>query len=281
MTRRRAALGVAVVVVLATAGAGAATSSDPPYAKRLQILDALATRYPGAVQRGTPLGKYGLWAGIVVQTTWQQRSHRDRIGLWSMMNVRLSVEPSSYAALLDRPGAPADARALCTSASATEVCAAWTRYFLAVKRRQPAATLLYLLWRAHTTAIATNLRAQRRAFERVRTTQLERNFWSSWVQIVFLLEAARFPTNATTSVRASKLLMPPCSPLGAPGCALTAHDLGRTFPFVFALATRPASIDHDLKEYETLRTNPLALTVLVASDPALARAIALYLAVAR
>lgn len=279
MTRGHVALGVAVVVVLATAGAGAATTPDPPYTKRLQILETLAARYPGAVQHGTTLGKYGLWAGIVVQTAWQQRSHRDRLGLWSMMNLHLSVEPSTYAALLARSGSR-DARKVCASVE-TPVCRDWVDYFIGVDRHLPAPTLLRLLWRAHTTAIATNLRTQRRAFDRIRTTQLERNFWSSWVQIVFLLEAARFPTNATTSVRASKLLMPPCSPLGAPGCALTAHDLGRTFPFVFALATRPASIDNDLKEYETLRTNPLALTVLVASDPALARAIALYLAVAR
>jgi hypothetical protein len=281
VTLRRAALGLAVVVALATAGAGAATGSDTPYTKRLQILEALAVRYPGAVQHGTPLGKYGLWSGIVVQTAWQQRSHRDRIGLWSMMNLHLSVEPSTYAARLERPGAPGDARSLCMSATAVAVCEDWARYFLAARQGLPPSTLLRLLWRAHTTAIATNLRAQRAAFARVRTTQPERNFWSSWVQIVFLLEAAHFPTNATTSVRASKLLMPPCSPLGAPGCRLTAHDLGRTFPFVSALATRPASIDRDLKEYETLRTNPLALAALVASDPALTRAIGLYLAVAR
>lgn len=280
MTRGRVALGVAVVAI-ATAGAGAATSADTPYTKRLQILEALAARYPGAVQHGTPLGRYGLWAGIVVQTGWQQRSHRDRIGLWSLMNFHLSVEPSTYAARLDRPGAPRDARSLCKSAATTQVCEDWTRYFLAVRQGLPAPTLLRLLWRAHTTAIANGLRTQRRAFEHVATTRLERNFWSSWVQIVFLLEAARFPTNATTSVRASTLLMPPCSPLGATGCSLTVKDLGRTFPFVSALALRPASIDRDLQEYETLRTNPAALGALELSDPALATALTLYLAVAR
>ena len=278
MTRGRVALGVAVVA-LATAGAGPAISADTPYTKRLQILEALAARYPGAVQRGTPLGRYGLWAGIVVQTGWQQRSHRDRIGLWSLMNLHLSVEPTAYADLFARSGSR-DARKVCASVE-TAVCRDWVSYFIGADRHLPAPTLLRLLWRAHTNAIATGLRTQRRAFEHVATTKLERNFWSSWVQIVFLLEAARFPTNATTSTRASTLLMPPCSPLGAPGCSLTVKDLGRTFPFVSALALRPASIDRDLEEYETLRTNPAALGALELSDPALAAALGLYLAAAR
>ena len=280
MTGGRAALGLAVVVVLATAGAGAATVPDPPYSKRVHILETLAVRYPGHVERGNPLGKYGLWAGILVQTSWQQRSHRDRIGLWSMVNVHLSVEPSTYAALVERPGASRDPRVACAATPAPQVCEAWTRYFLAAKQGLPAPTLLRLLWRSHTTAIVNALRTQRAAFDGVATTALERNFWASWIEIVFLLEASRFPTDAATSVRASTLLMPPCSPLGTTGCRLTIKDLGRAFPFVSALALRPASIDRALAEYTTLRSNPAAVGALELADPSLALTLRLYLAVA-
>jgi hypothetical protein len=154
-------------------------------------------------------------------------------------------------------------------------------YFVGVDRHLPAATLLRLLWRAHTTAIVSALRAQRAAFDRVATTALERSFWASWIEIVFLLEASRFPTDAATSTRASALLMPPCSPLGSPGCELNARDLGRAFPFVSALALRPASIDRALAEYTTLRSNPAAVGTLALTDPALSLALKLYLAVAR
>jgi hypothetical protein len=285
VTRSRLALGVAVVIAAAGAGAGlAATASDTPYAKRLQILEALAARYPGRVEPSQPLGKYGLWAGILVQTTWQRDSHRDRIPLWSLMNQHLSVEPTTYATELERARGVRDPQALCASSPSTSpagVCEAWMRYLIGAKQGLPAPTLLRLLWRAHTTAIAYALGAQRQAFERVRTTTLERNFWGGWVEIVFLLDAAHFPTDAVTSVRASKLLMPPCSPLGTPGCQLRVADLGRAFPFVSALALRPASIDRAVREFATLRSNPLALTSLELADPSLGLALRLYLTVAR
>jgi hypothetical protein len=155
------------------------------------------------------------------------------------------------------------------------------RYLIAAKQGLPAPTLLRLLWHAHTTAIVYALRTQRQALEHVVTTTLERRFWASWIEIVFQLEASKFPTDAATSVRASRLLMPPCSPLGTPGCRLRAADLGRAFPFVSTLALRHASIDRALKEYRTLRSNPLALETLALSDPSLLVALKLYLAVAR
>src|SRR5207302_7319978 len=160
---------------------------------------------------------------------WQQASSRDRIPLWALVNRHLSVDPSSYATLLERAGPHADPRALCATSRPADVCKGWTNYLIGVTQGLPAPTLLRLLWRAHTTAIVYALRSQRQQFDRVRTTTLERNFWGSWIEIVFMLEAARFPTDSLTSVRASKLLMPPCSPLGTPGCRLRVADLGRAF----------------------------------------------------
>jgi hypothetical protein len=277
-------LGLVVVIAAAGAGVGlAGTASDTPYAKRLQILEALATRYPGHLEPSQPLGKYGLWAGILVQTTWQKNSHRDRIPLWSIMNQHLSVEPTTYATELELAGKVRDPHVLCASrpSANSTVCEAWMRYLIGAKQGLAAPTLLRLLWHAHTTAIVYALRTQRQAFDRVRTTTLERRFWASWIEIVFLLEASQFPTDAATSVRASRLLMPPCSPLGTPGCRLRAADLGRAFAFVSILALRHASIDRALKEYKTLRSNPLAVDTLALSDPSLVVALRLYLAVAR
>jgi hypothetical protein len=285
VTRTRLALGVAVCLAAAGVGAAAAaTGGDTPYAKRLQILEALAARYPGRVEPSQPLGRYGFWAGILVQTTWQEHSHRDRIPLWSLMNQHLSVEPTTYARELERAHGVPDPQALCASSRSTSlasVCEAWMGYLIGAKQGLPAPTLLRLLWHAHTTAIVYALGAQRQALDRVRTTTVERNFWGSWVEIVFLLDASHFPTDAITLVRASKLLMPPCSPLGTPGCRLRVADLGRAFPFVSVLASRPASIDRALREFTRLRSNPLALTSLELADPPLALALRLYLAVAR
>src|SRR5439155_16428876 len=106
---------IVAVGVTAAAGAAFADSAEPPYAKRLQILGALAARYPGRVERGSAIGKYGLWAGIVVQTAWQKNSGRDRILLWSEMNRHLSVEPSTYAALLEHVGSDGHPRWECAS----------------------------------------------------------------------------------------------------------------------------------------------------------------------
>ena len=120
---------------------------------------------------------------------------------------------STYAALLEHVGSDGNPRSACASTRAADVCAAWLRYLIAARKGLSAPTLLDLLWHAHTTAIASALRSQRRLLDHVPTTWLERNFWASWIEIVFLLDAARFPTDAATSVRASRRLMPPCSPL--------------------------------------------------------------------
>jgi len=277
---RRALLLAAVVAAAAGSAQAGGSGPKPPYSERLRIVEGLAARFPGHVETGNQYGRYGLWAGIVVQTEWQLHSHRDRIPLWAVMNEHLSVEPSTFEGLYVRSGAH-DAGAVCGGLFATGLCEPWVGYMIAADGHSPPATLQRLLWRAHTNAIVHALRTQRRIFDGVRTTTLERRFWAGWVEVVFLLEATHFPTDGATSARASRLLMPPCSPLGAAGCGLNPHDLGRSFAFVSALALRHATIDKALREYTTLRQNPAAVSTLALSDPALAAALALYLAVAR
>ena len=108
VTRTRVAL---AAVVLVTASVGGARGR-----RRSAVLEApagpeaLATRYPGQVELKSALGRYGLWAGIVAQTTWQQDSHRDRIPLWALVNYRLSVEPTAFEKLLARAGPNPTAR---------------------------------------------------------------------------------------------------------------------------------------------------------------------------
>jgi hypothetical protein len=292
---RLVALG-AVLSLAVAAGVAPGASSETPYPKRVQLLERLAVRYPGNVEPRASLGKYGLWAGILMQTRWQEETGRDRIPLWSLINHQLSVEPSIYASELEKAGRTRDPRAICKASpyvrrqprpasggpavSLRDVCEMWIRYFVAAKGGVPAATILELSWHAHTTAIVYGLRAHRSELESVRTTPLERNFWTSWAEIVFLLEAARFPTGATASTRASRLLMPPCSPIGARGCALRYRDLGRSLTFVSALVLRrPGTVERVFRLYERLRSGPLTVKTLALTDPALASALRLYLGV--
>jgi hypothetical protein len=274
------------------AGTDEATLS---YQERLKLTEGLAVEYPGDVSPGDALGEFGLWAGIIVQTRWQEESGRDELPLWNLINVALSVEPSRYAAELTDEPSDADPTALC-SASAygrdhptrasdgpdvdrSDVCEAWMRYFAAHLEGATTADLQELLWNAHTAAIVHGVREHRAEIEAAAVPDLERNFWASWFELVFLLDAVDFSTAGAASVPASAVLMPRCAPLGDPGCELTREDLGDAVGFVSALATRPASIDRIFDLYELGQANPAAL--LVPRDLSLARGLTEYLAAAR
>jgi hypothetical protein len=293
--RRVFILGTLVVAAACGGGSGGDSEGPPPYAERLELAEALAVQYPGDVTPGEPLGEFGLWAGIIVQTRWQDNSERDRIPLWSLLNQTLSVEPSTYAAELASAPDPADAAALCASSTyvrdhpttaaegpsvdRADVCEAWMSYFVAHMKGSAPTILQQLLWHAHTVALVHGLREHRAEVDAAATTELERNFWASWLEIVFLLEALNFSTESATSVTASNAVMPPCSPIGEDGCELTQADLGDSYAFVSALATRPASIERIFDLYELGRLNPAAL--LVPRDLSLARALTEYLRAAR
>jgi hypothetical protein len=291
--RRLVALGTMVAVTAACGGGGPGDENDgpPPYADRLELAEALAVQYPGDVTPGEPLGEFGFWAGIIVQTRWQDESERDQIALWSLLNQTLSVEPSAYAAELAAAPESGDPAALCASSpyvrehattaaegpsvDRADVCEAWTSYFVAHKQGSPPVILQELLWDAHTVALVHGLREHRAEVDAAATTDLERNFWASWLEIVFLLEALNFSTESATSVPASNAVMPTCAPLGEDGCELTPDDLGDSFGFVSALASRPASIERIFDLYELGRRNPAAL--LVPRDLSLAQALSEYL----
>jgi hypothetical protein len=293
--RRILILGTIVSLTAACGGSGAGSEGAPPYGERLELAEALAVQYPGDVTPGEPLGEFGLWAGIIVQTRWQDDSARDEIPLWSLLNQTLSVEPSTYAAELASAPESTDPAALCASSAyvrdhpttaaegpsvdRTDVCEAWMSYFVAHKRGSTPTILQQLLWDAHTVALVHGLREHRTDVETAATTDLERNFWASWLEIVFLLEALNFSTESASSVPASNAVMPPCAPIGADGCELTQEDLGDSYAFVSALATRPASIDRVFDLYELGRINPAAL--LVPRDLSLAQALNEYLRAAR
>ena len=73
--------------------------------------------------------------------------------------------------------------------------------------------------------------------------------------------------------------MPTCAPIGEEGCELTQADLGDSYGFVSALATRPASIERIFDLYELGTRSPAAL--LVPRDLSLARALTEYLRAGR
>jgi hypothetical protein len=293
--RRVLVLGTLLAVTAACGGGSGESDGLPPYAERLELAEALALQYPGDVTPVEPLGEFGLWAGIIVQTHWQDDSERDQIALWSLLNQTLSVEPSMYAAELASAPEAADPAALCASSAhvrdhpttavggpsvdRADVCEAWMTYFVAHKRGTASATLQELFWDAHTVSLVQGLREHRRDVETAATTELERNFWASWFEIVFILEALNFPTESSSTVPASNAVMPTCAPIGEDGCELTRADLGDSYEFVSALATRAASIERIFDLYELGRRNPAAL--LVPRDLSLARALSEYLRAAR
>ncbi len=248
--RRLFGLGMLVAVAAACGG----TQVGVPYSARIQRAEALARRYPGAP------GRYGLWAGIIVQTHWQRDSRRDRIPLWSLVNFELSVAPSSCAS------------------HRSSACRAWIRYFRAERQGLRGPALQRVIWSAHTAAIVDGLRTNRRTLAGTRTTTLERNFWASWIEVVFVLAALNFPTDSAAAVPASNLLMPRCSPLGARACPLTRASLGARYTFVSALAHRPASIRRILELY---RLAPAAVLARELKDPAIALALSQYVTLVR
>jgi hypothetical protein len=224
----------------------------------------------------------------VLQTKWQYDSGRDEIPLWNLVNFGLAVEPAAYAAERARAKGARDPATLCAASAfvkanptpltvgpavdRTAVCEAWMRFFDAEQQGAPSADLQRLEWEAHTAAVVHSLRVYGGAFERPdASTELERNFWSSWSELVIVLGAMNYPTDGASTQRVSKVIMPPCSPLGGAGCTLTPADLGTSFPFVSALATRPASLERIFALYELSRSNPAALEpdVLAYTDPSL------------
>jgi|GEM_PF-3392659 len=262
------------------------------YSQRLDLARALALRFPGPADRDPSFGQFGLWAGIIVQTTWQQQSHRDRIPNWSVENFTLTVAPSIYAQGYRRGGDPVQ---LCTGVAYVRAaptpflpglpdrataCRAWMRYFLAADSRQPAPTLQHLMWDAHTQSLIEGLTEARAHLDNLAGTTEELNFWGTWLEIVLLLENVNFPTAASTAVPARAAVMPNCSPVGSVGCELSPADLGQTLSFVSALANHPVTVDQILTLYRQLNSGPFALPVVVATDPALAQAAAAYITAA-
>jgi hypothetical protein len=285
------------VVVAGCGGGGDAPSASAPdrdrivsYDERLGLVEALGARYPGKVTPGAILAEDGLWAGIFVQSRWQRDSGREDAPLWNLLNASLTVEPSIYAAELQAAAPGADAGALCGSSAyvlahptpavpgpsidRADQCEAWMGYFLGSRQGLPATTLQSLIWDAHTASIMHTARVDREALDRAGAgAPLEYNFWAGWMEITILLDAIDFPTSGAETLPVARDLMPPCSPLGTPGCQLTVADLGTRLPFIAALAQRPASLDRVFALYDRRDLGPAAIALMAATDPSLVQAL--------
>jgi hypothetical protein len=297
--RRAVRLLVVAIAVgaLLTAQAVTAAAAEFTYPQRIEILKKLARRYDAGASPGSPLAKYGLWAGTLTQTRWQLDSARDAIELWSLVNFGLTVETTAYANELAASKRTArDPATLCATSAFVRanptpstlgppvdraaVCEGWMNVFLAERQGVAPDELQKLMWSATTTSIVHSLRVYGGAFTRPdASTELERNFWGSWIELLFALEAMNYPTDGAGSVRITQVLMPPCAPIGGTGCALTPADLRTSFDFVAALASRPMSLERIFAMYDLSRTNPAALApgVLAYTDPPLATALGIFL----
>jgi hypothetical protein len=290
-----------LIVAVATALSVPAVSvgaAELTYPQRLTVAKRLARQYSGDATPGSPLARYGLWAATIVQTDWEQHSGRDEIPLWNLVNFGLSVEPSAYATERSHAKGTKDPTVLCASSAFVRenptpptavgpavdretVCRDWMEVFDTEERGAANAELQRALWRADADSIVHSLRVYGGAFERPDvSTEQERNFWASWIQLRFVLGAMNYPTDGAGVQAVLKTVMPPCAPIGGAGCALTPDDLGSSFAFVSALSSRPASLAQTFAMYEASRTNPAALApeVLAFSDPALAAGLSAFLA---
>lgn len=292
----------ALALLTGCRSAGRPAAADDPlgdpakveYPERLDLLRALAGRYPGFVEPGGVLSEYGMWAGIFLQTGWQQRTGRAAIPYWRLLNHSLSVEPTIYAAALDRARGKSVAEVCAgdphvkagrapregeVTVSRADSCAAWLAFFAGVQRGASQPELQHALWHAHTVSLVNRLREERSVVEpATATTPVEATFWANWFQIVFLLDALTIPTGGNEMKPLSDGLMPDCAPLGTPGCQVTPEDLGAKYGFVATLTGRPSSVDEIFRRYEAIRSNPVTAIAQAAADPALSGALAQVLA---
>src|SRR5690606_9739939 len=116
--------------------------------------------------------KRGLWAGIYWQTRWQEQSARHDIGLWSIVNATLTIEPFYFARDFESQVACEDSRlfdAFPTSKSESKIatCKLWHKYFSASKQSSILTQTRNqrFLWAAHTAAISDILHAHSSEFD--------------------------------------------------------------------------------------------------------------------
>jgi len=265
---------------------------ETPYDGRVSMTETLALRFPGPVDNEPTFGRFGLWAGILVQTDWQRSSKRSELQSWNRFNASLSVEPSLFASSLGSRESGRDEA--CASNAFVQAdpapshddlpdraaaCRAWVGYFQAAARREPDSKLIGLMWAAHTASLVSTLREHPRVFDES-ATPAEQNFLSSWFEIVLLLAAIDFDAGASTSVPARNAIMPNCSPLNTPGCQLTRSDLGGAFDFASTLAAHPVSTDKIFSLYRQLKASPSLLIASVVGDFAITKSLQAYLTAA-
>ena len=168
---------------------------------------------------------YGLWAGIMHQTRWQQKTKRDHISQWRFVNTTLTIEPYYYGREFEQPNPNCENVQIIEALQDPSLkqgrikdCRAWFQYFAYVKSSSPQQNQAQqLMWKAHSQSITT-------ARERFRVSFSygandipikEYQFWKGWIDLVYLLEEANFPTTDFGTKLISNSLLPPCGPIAA------------------------------------------------------------------
>jgi hypothetical protein len=266
-------LWVAVLIVLVVPGRPAARGMDDDlgasYGQRIAYIDDWGHQYPGYIPGSElPLDGLGLAAGIMQQTLWQKDSGREHQPIWHLVNAGLSIQPYRLAIEYQRDGDLDCQHGAFVSRNPTrdpghapltraDVCGAWRTYFIvsdAVRDRQVGSDPLAqsiaqrCLWDAHTQSIAHELWQHEAKLRDDVVPELERRFWANWVGTVFVLADMVYPTTATLTSFFSSLLMPDCSPLGAPGCQLDRFS-GTQHTFLATLTAQERSIQSLIDEY--------------------------------
>ncbi len=148
---------------------------DLSYSHRLELVEKLGNLFPGKIY---PLGfkqkKLGYFAGIYLQTKWQQESGRDKLPIWYLVNHSLTLSPFKYAQeYLEHP--------------VKDTSQVWKIYFKTGKLKD--------MWKAHTTSIRFALHQHEEELERTQLSPFELAFWQGWIRFVFSCESWVPPLN--------------------------------------------------------------------------------------
>jgi hypothetical protein len=206
----------------------------PDYAARLWAVTQLGRRFPGvknsrrsgATASSAMPEDLGLFAGIYLQTKWQQDSGRDAWAIWHVVNESLTLVPyECYREYSANSVPPVPVREDIARR-------AWKEYFrtadrVAILQKSPrlfgrvkgfvlARFLLpRKLWRAHVLSMRQAIVQNRELLSKPMAPAEELAFWRGWVRFVMVSGLLAPPTTDFVLGALLEAAMPPHAPLGA------------------------------------------------------------------
>lgn len=202
----------------------------PDYTPRLEAVTKMARHFPGIRlsrrKRDSTLSEeVGLFAGIYIQTRWQQQSGRHKLLIWHLVNESLTLIPYKY--YLEYTKGQNNVQ---TPVHETQLRHAWEQYFyladrvLTLERSNlfsegfkawllARIVLPRKLWSAHMLSMRSALSHHKELFMTAEVPAEERGFWRGWVRFVLASGRLGVPTTEFVLGRFLQAIMPTHGPL--------------------------------------------------------------------